>query len=43
MHNADTTFLAAVIPDYARLKYLIRGPTADEAIVLSERVKKCFE
>lgn len=33
----------AVIPDYARLKYLVRAPTADEVVVLSERVKKCFE
>ena len=32
-----------VIPDYAKMRWLVRAPTAKEAEVFTERVKKCFE
>ncbi|KAF8306774.1 hypothetical protein DL93DRAFT_210581 [Clavulina sp. PMI_390] len=32
-----------VIPDYARLQWLVRAPSAEEVAVLAERVTKCFE
>lgn len=32
-----------VIPDYARMHWLTRAPTAAETAALTERVKKCFE
>ncbi|KAI0643451.1 amidohydrolase [Trametes meyenii] len=32
-----------VIPDYAKLRYIVRAPTWAELDVLRERVKKCFD
>ncbi|KAF8306775.1 hypothetical protein DL93DRAFT_2172001 [Clavulina sp. PMI_390] len=32
-----------VIPDYARLWWIVRAPTAAEVVILGERVTKCFE
>ncbi|KAF8296954.1 hypothetical protein DL93DRAFT_2091535 [Clavulina sp. PMI_390] len=32
-----------VIPDYARLQWLVRAPSPDQVIVLSERVINCFQ
>jgi len=34
---------ANIIPDYAKLDYLVRAPTIVEVEVLCERVKACFE
>jgi len=32
-----------IIPDYAKMRWLVRAPTAKEVEVFAERVKKCFE
>lgn len=40
---SNQRYLLSVIPDYSRLRYLVRAPTAKEATVLTERVKHCFE
>ena len=40
-NNDLTTTL--VIPDYAKLRYIVRAPTWAELEVLRERVRACFE
>ena len=32
-----------VIPDYAKMSYLVRAPTEDEVTELAKRVVACFE
>ena len=38
-----TTDTVAVIPDYAKLRYIVRAPTWAELEVLRGRVRACFE
>ncbi|CCM01333.1 uncharacterized protein FIBRA_03382 [Fibroporia radiculosa] len=32
-----------IIPDYAKMRWIVRAPTWDELVALRERVKACFE
>lgn len=40
MFEAD---VEAVIPDYAKLRYIVRAPTWADLEVLRGRVRDCFE
>lgn len=39
--DADTLFL--VIPDYAKMSWIVRAPTSADLLPLRERVVKCLE
>jgi len=38
-----TKFISLVIPDYARMSWIVRAPTWKETEALYERVNKCFQ
>ncbi|KAJ7668311.1 hypothetical protein B0H17DRAFT_949810, partial [Mycena rosella] len=38
-----STIIFAVIPDYAKMQWLVRAPTSDTLVAFAERVKRCFE
>ena len=41
--SLDIDLFPSVIPDYAKLSYIVRAPTGDEVKELSKRVIACFE
>jgi len=39
----DSLILFSVIPDYAKMQWIVRAPTFAQAVTLAQRVENCFK